>query len=226
MRHHCNFCQNKSQVHQFNIVFILGAKVRPKADCDKCGACLDLQSDSNSQVYLSSTKYHQKPTSAVSISSWINLNRTKGQHTIFQAVNGKTANNVYNLEVVDGKVHWQSKDKRGDIIFDVLTNEVTIPEGLWSHVTGTYNSRTGNARIYVNGLLRAGFVNREEPKLSTAWDKATIGGHIPDNNPFNGLLDEFFMYNWELDPSEVRFVSKYCADKPKLVSFTVKVPIL
>lgn len=206
-------------------VFI-GAKVRPKADCDKCGACLDLQSNVDSQVYLNSTKYRQKPRKAVSISAWINLNRTKGLHSIFQAVNDKTSNNLYNLEVIDGKIHWQSKDKKGEIIFDALTNEVTIPEGLWCHVTGTYSARTGNAKIYVNGLLRASFHNPGEPELSTTWNKASIGGHFPDDKPFDGLLDEFIMYNWELDSSEVQFVSKYCADKPKLVSFTVHVPIL
>lgn len=153
------------------------------------------------------------------------MNRTSGLHSIFQALKDDDKN-IYNLEVTNGKVHWQSKDKKGDIIFDALTNEVTIPEGLWSHVTGTYSSKTGNARVYVNGLLRASFHNQGGPRLSTDWSRASIGGHFPDKKPFNGLLDEFFMYNWELDPSEVGFVSKYCADKPKLVSFTVKVPIL
>ncbi|KAK3749027.1 hypothetical protein QZH41_006228 [Actinostola sp. cb2023] len=127
-----------------------GAKLRTNADCDKCGGCLDLQADSNSQVYLNSTKYRQKPTSAVSISAWVNLNRTKGLHSIFQAgKDGNTNNSVYNLEIIDGKVHWQCKDNKGNIIFDGLTNEVTIPEGLWSHVTGTYSAKTGNAKIYV-----------------------------------------------------------------------------
>lgn len=214
-------------VHRSNVSLfscdIVGAHVRASG-CDKCGACLDLQSD-DAEVYLNSSKYRRKPKSAVSISAWINLNRTSGLHSIFQALKDDNKN-LYNLEVTNGKVHWQSKDKKGDIIFDALTNEVTIPEGLWSHVTGTYSSKTGNARVYVNGLLRASFHNQGGPRLSTDWSRASIGGHFPDKKPFNGLLDEFFMYNWELDPSEVGFVSKYCADKPKLVSFTVKVPIL
>ncbi|XP_032221948.2 uncharacterized protein LOC5520919 isoform X2 [Nematostella vectensis] len=217
--------EDQSGLHN-NATLKSGARVLSDG-CDKCGACVDLSSNDQAEVYLNASKYKLKPTSAVTVSAWVSLNRTSGLHSIFQALKGKTDNtNVYNLEVIDGRVHWESRDKSGKPLFDVKTIDVTIPEGLWTHVMGTYSAQTGNAKIYVNGLLRESFTNPSRPRLSAAWERASIGGYVPGNHPFNGLLDEFFMYNWELDPTEARFVLKYCADKPKLVSFTVKVPIL
>lgn len=178
-------------------------------------------------VYLDGRKFHHKPASAISIASWISLNQTKGRHSIFQAVSNKNDewHDIYNLDVVNGKLLWRHKNANSGVIFDVKTHDMVIPEGLWSHVTATYNSDSGDAKIYVNGLLKASFHNVHKPKLNVAWGRMSIGGHLPDSRNFGGLLDEFFIYNWELDPSEVRFVLKYCADKPKLVSFTVRVPL-
>lgn len=155
------------------------------------------------------------------------MNQTKGRHSIFQAVSDKNDewHDIYNLDVVNGKLHWRHKGENNDVIFDVITQDVVIPEGLWSHVTATYNSESGNAKLYVNGILKASLSNIRKPKLNIAWGRVLIAGHLPDARNFAGLLDEFFIYNWELDPSEVRFVLKYCADKPKLVSFTVRVPL-
>ncbi|XP_068712430.1 uncharacterized protein [Montipora foliosa] len=195
--------------------------------CDKCGACLDASSEKMPGVFLDGKKFHHKPKSAISISSWISLNQTKGRHSIFQAVSDKNDewHDIYNLDVVNGKLHWRHKGENNDVIFDVITQDVVIPEGLWSHVTATYNSESGNAKLYVNGILKASLSNIRKPKLNVAWGRVLIAGHLPDARNFAGLLDEFFIYNWELDPSEVRFVLKYCADKPKLVSFTVRVPL-
>ena len=195
--------------------------------CDKCGACLDASSDKMPGVYLDGRKFHHKPTSAISVSSWISLNQTSGRHSIFQAVSDKNDewHDIYNLDVVNGKLHWRHKNENNGFIFNVKTQDVVIPEGLWSHVTATYNSDSGDAKLYVNGILKASLNNANKSKLNVAWGRVSIGGHLPDARNFAGLLDEFFIYNWELNPSEVRFVLKYCADKPKLVSFTVRVPL-
>lgn len=210
----------------YSRLFLPGAHILTSG-CDKCGACLDASSDKMPGLYLDGRKFHHKPTSAISIASWISLNQTKGRHSIFQAISNKNDewHDIYNLEVVSGKLHWRHKNANSDAVFDVKTDDVVIPEGLWSHVTATYSSESGDAKIYVNGLLKASFHNVHKPKLNGAWGRMMIGGHLPDAKNFAGLLDEFFIYNWELDPSEVRFVLKYCADKPKLVSFTVRVPL-
>ena len=170
--------------------------------------------------------FHRKPTSAISITAWISLNKTKGLHSIFQILgSSEERRSIYNMEVVDGRLHWKHKDMKDVPVFDLTTEDVVVPENMWIHVGATYNSTSGKAKIYVNGILKVEHTNPKKPKLWSSWGQLTIGGHFPDNKLFNGLLDEVFIYNWELDPSELHFVMKYCADHPKLVSFTVRVPI-
>ena len=133
---------------------------------------------------------------------------------------------MFNLAVINGRLHWRHKDENGETLFYARTKEIVVPEALWTHVAATYNSDSGTAKIYVNGLLKQQTTNPEKPLLSETWSSGTIGDHLPEHRLFDGLLDEFLMYNWELDSSEVGFVLKYCADHPKLVSFTVRVPLL
>lgn len=194
--------------------------------CDKCGACLDLSTKQSAGVFLDGNKFHKKPSSAVSIAAWISLNDTKGMNSIFQAMDDSKTENMLNLAAINGRLHWRHKDENGKTLFYVKTNEVVVPEGLWTHVAATYNSKNGVAKIYVNGLFKQQTTNPSKPLLSQSWSSGAIGDHLPEHRLFDGLLDEFFMYNWELDPSEIGFVLKYCADHPKLVSFTVRVPLL
>ena len=195
--------------------------------CDKCGACLDASSGKWPGVYLDGESFHRKPTTGVTIAAWISLNRTKGLHSIFQALDAEDeTTSVYNMEVVDGHVHWRHIHERyGVPAFDFTTEDVVVPENMWIHVAATYNSTSGTAKLYVNGIQKAEHTNSDKPKLSSSWGKTTLGGHFPKDSPFDGLLDEVLMYNWELDSSELHFVMNYCADHPKLVSFTVRVPI-
>ena len=194
--------------------------------CDKCGACVDLSNKQSAGVILDGNAFSKKPSSAVSVAVWISLNNTQGMSSIFQAMDDSQTENMFNLASINGKLHWRHKDKNGKILFYVKTKEVVVPEALWTHVAATYNSQNGIAKLYVNGLLKQQTTNPKRPLLSQAWRSGTIGDHLPEHRLFNGLLDEFFMYNWELDPSEIGFVLKYCADHPKLVSFTVRVPLL
>ena len=187
---------------------------------------MDLSTNRSAGIFLDGDTFHKKPSAAVSIATWISLNSTKGMNSIFQAIDQSRTENMFNLAVINGRLHWRHKDENGETLFYARTKEIVVPEALWTHVAATYNSDSGTAKIYVNGLLKQQTTNPEKPLLSETWSSGTIGDHLPEHRLFDGLLDEFFMYNWELDSSEVGFVLKYCADHPKLVSFTVRVPLL
>ena len=156
---------------------------------------------------------------------WVILNSTRGVHNIFTTESSK-GNIGYRLQVIDGGVRFAigtDIESVPEIIDMWSQNKILVPEGLWTHITATYNNDNGIGKIYVNGILKlqkiAGLDKREE--LPVDWDnEASVG-----DDTFRGFLDEFVIYNWQLDSNEVIYVRDYCADKPKLVRFTVRVPL-
>ena len=153
------------------------------------------------------------------------MNSTRGVHNIFTTESSK-GNIGYRLQVIDGGVRFAigtDVESVPEIIDMWSQNKILVPEGLWTHITATYNNDNGFGKIYVNGILKlekiAGIDKRED--LPTDWDnEASVG-----DDTFRGYLDEFVIYNWQLDENEVIYVRDYCADKPKLVRFTVRVPL-
>ena len=193
-----------------------------KSYCDRCGACLDLTSGPDPSMKIQQVSVKNLPRSRVSLSVWVSLNSTKGAHDIFitESSDGSIG---YRLQSIDGKVRWSIGTDNTPIIFDETTKDQVIPEALWTHILVSYNNDNGMIRIFSNGILKLNSTSRPSSRdwLPYNWDSdASIG-----DKTFNGYMDEFIMYNWDLDPSEVMYVRNYCADHPKLVRFTVRVPL-
>ena len=162
------------------------------------------------------------PKYKVSIAVWVSLNTTKGVHNIFTTESSE-GNIGYRLQVVRGRIRWAIGTDTVPVIFDNMTKSDVVPEALWTHIIATYNNENGVTKIYANSMLKFNDIVPEERRvpLPTNWDNdASIGDHT-----FRGFLDEFILYNWELDDSEALYVRNYCADHPKLVRFTVRVPL-
>ena len=86
---------------------------------------------------------------------------------------------------------------------DLSSQDVTVNDGLWHHIVGTYNAVTGMGEIYVDGEYN----NQAGPNLDalTLHDEPlffggeTTGGDIS----YVGLLDEVKIWNYPLDGFEV-----------------------
>lgn len=193
-----------------------------KPDCGKCGSCIDLTNGPEPTLEVKPLLAKNLPHSKLSIAVWVNLNSTRKVHNIFTAESSQR-NIDYRLQIFDGKIRWAIGTDKIPQIFDKMTSAVVVPEGLWTHIIATYNNQNGVGKIYANGILKEEFVVAESKRteLPTDWDNdASIG-----DATFRGYMDEFLMYNWQLDDAEATYVRDYCADKPKLVRFTVRVPL-
>eukprot|EP00111_Clytia_hemisphaerica_P016329 TCONS_00048354-protein len=206
-----------------NAIMKSGAK--QKEDCGKCGYCLDLTQGPDPQLDIQRVPVRGLPTSKISITVWVMLNSTRGVHNIFTTESDK-GNIGYRLQVIDGGVRFAigtDIESVPEIIDMWSQNKILVPEGLWTHLTATYNNENGVGKIFVNGILKLEKIASPDKRedLPTNWDnEASVG-----DETFRGFLDEFVIYNWQLDENEVIYVRDYCADKPKLVRFTVRVPL-
>lgn len=204
------------------MIFFLNLGAKMKSDCGRCGSCLDLQAGPDPSLKIQQVSVKNLPRVKVSIAVWVSLNDTKGVHNIFKTESSK-GNIGYNLQVKNGRVRWYIASDKGHTIVDNTTKNEVVPEALWTHIIVSYNNENGKVAIYANSLVKFKDTVPEAKRkyLPINWDNdASIG-----DSSFHGYLDEFIMYNWELDGSEALYVRNYCADHPKLVRFTVRVPL-
>ena len=93
----------------------------------------------------------------------------------------------------------------GTIEFDALPGEIgniTTPAtsiGQWSHIAATYDSDTETAKIYFDGVFKM-----ERANVDMNVDSmSNINIASPENNRFNGIIDEVGIFNVALDVDDI-----------------------
>lgn len=91
----------------------------------------------------------------------------------------------------------------------LFSSNANIQPNEWNHIAFTYNKETSNVNLFVNNKI----VNstKLEIELSKSLFDFNIGysSNINDGEAyFNGTIDEILLYNRELNPKELEYVSK------------------
>ena len=127
---------------------------------------------------------------------------------------GPTEESGFTLQYFDGELRFMISvgDGNYDIVGDGLGlwPGTTLDQGIWTHIAGTYDVTTGQAKIFKNGVEQASFAT-EGGNLN--WDFIeTIDMKIgkSEMNPgtgdtfFNGGIDEVRLWNRALDATELQ----------------------
>ena len=153
---------------------------------------------------LDGEHFLQKPLEAITIALWVNLRRIEGVQSIFHTVGSHSVHrrDQFRFEVFDGRLRWLHRDDFQQQIFNVRTTWSVINPNRWYHVTGTYNSRTHAARIYVNGKVVARGYGAGV--LSQDWGGKAAFGSRSSLRRFAGFMDEIYIFARSLSTREVR----------------------
>ena len=127
---------------------------------------------------------------------------------------GPTEESGFTLQYFDGELRFMISvgDGNYDIVGDGLGlwPGTTLEQGIWTHIAGTYDVTTGQAKIFKNGVEQASFAT-EGGNLN--WDFIeTMDMKIgkSEMNPgtgdtfFNGGIDEVRLWNRALDATELQ----------------------
>ena len=127
---------------------------------------------------------------------------------------GPTEESGFTLQYFDGELRFMISvgDGNYDIVGDGLGlwPGTTLDQGIWTHIAGTYDVTTGQAKIFKNGVEQASFAT-EGGNLN--WDFIeTMDMKIgkSEMNPgtgdtfFNGGIDEVRLWNRALDATELQ----------------------
>ena len=90
----------------------------------------------------------------------------------------------------------------------ILDNSVGLLDGVWNHLTFTYNGTAGSAgrEVYINGELKPGSHSVNANTLNLTSGKMFLGGNISAGNgyDFDGSISNFKLYDTVLTASEVK----------------------
>ena len=100
--------------------------------------------------------------------------------------------------------HLYSRDQSTN--FSLLSN-MTLKSSQWSHIAGSFDNRTGDAVLYVDGIRVGNKTGLGSLELQTKYD-LWLGYH------FKGKLSQIWIFNAALDKEEITNVKDFMKPSP------------
>ncbi|MDD3926151.1 MAG: LamG domain-containing protein, partial [bacterium] len=138
----------------------------------------------------------------LTLEAWIKPDTRSGYHVI--ACKG---NNTYYFATRDGKLYLLIGNAAGDSWNVVLHGNTTLSSSNWYHVAGTYDSATGEAKLYIKGVLDGTVTGTAEAICSKPAAWLSVGSassyYHYSGYYFNGVIDELNIYPTVLGADEI-----------------------
>lgn len=151
------------------------------------------------EIPLGGTDFGDEVT--VSFWSYGNADIQPSNSYSFEAVN--TSNQrVLNVHLPwsNGRIYWDAGEGSGYDRIDKAANASEY-EGNWVHWAFTKNAATGSMKIYKNGALWHSGTGLE--RTIGEIDRFVVGRAFSSTNSHNGKMDEFRVWNVELDQATI-----------------------
>jgi len=174
-----------------------------------------MQFDGNSTIVVPGTK-ELDLTNNKTVSCWMYIPSSETQlwypTIIYKAES--TQNNSYSLQLTDYFGYNSDQHKvdffyaSGEVNYQIRTKELyTDFKDQWMHVAGTYDTISGDSKIYFNGIL-SDSVHFGKIFSSSSNSDLYIGGTGPttyrsEDTYFKGMIDEVRIYNRALQAAEI-----------------------
>jgi len=183
-------------------------------------------------VFDGSTSYIPLPASAslnlgayggLTIECWIKPNYPESTAMPIIEWDSQTANGLTLFAESSHTLYGAILDGSGNLHTLRSAND-TLSANIWQHVAFTYDKSSGNALLYVNGIIVA--TNNFGDITPQTTYPVNIGRRtalvIGDGLTYNGLLDEISLYNRALSGNEIEGIynsgsSGKCVASPPLI---------
>jgi len=153
-------------------------------------------------VDLKGPDFKNKPKDGITLCVWVNHNEA-GDQSIFDAIGDAHGSGLYHVEIRAGGFRWFHRDDKEAQIFNINPGPV-IPGKKWVHFAGTYDSKSGDVSTYMDGTETHNA--KGTGKLSDNWNTSAEIGHHKQGRWYDGLMDEFYMFNRALSAGEIKTV--------------------
>ncbi len=175
---------------------VTGATHSPNGGLNSTGA---YQFDgSDDFVTLSNINGYSAGNTPVTIAAWFNMNNTSGNGIIGIGSTGNRQHFYIRNKCWGEHVQIGVDDGGADQWWESTTIAQT---NRWYHVAASYNPNGRVVKLYIDGILQKEVTLSNDLALT---DQMRIGGDWYNDNDFNGMIDEVYVYNRVLSDSDVQ----------------------
>ena len=156
--------------------------------------------ENNSWVDMNGPEFKNGPVDGFTISAWINHTGSADPQTLLDAIGTDHGSGLFHMEIRTGGFRFFHRDGTNTTVFNINPGPV-IEANTWVHFAGTYDSDSGAIKMYINA--EETHSGTGSGKCSDNWGVTAGIGHHKNGRWFNGLLDEYYIFNRALPAQEI-----------------------
>lgn len=156
--------------------------------------------DTNIWVNMNGPEFKNGPVDGFTLALWVNHNGSPNPQTLLDAVGTTIESGLYHMEIRPGGFRFFHRNETNTTVFNINPGPV-IDSGKWVHFAGTYDSDSGDAKTYIDGKETHSV--KGSGKLSAEWGVNAGIGHHKNDRWYQGLLDDYYIFNRALSESEI-----------------------
>ena len=156
--------------------------------------------ETNTWVDMNGPEFKNLPVDGFTIAVWVNHTGSSDPQTLLDAIGTDHGSGLFHMEIRTGGFRFFHRDGTNTTVFNINPGPV-IEANKWVHFAGTYDSGNGEVKTYIDGEETHSATG--SGKLATNWGVSAGIGHHKNGRWFEGLLDEYYIFNRALPVDEI-----------------------
>ncbi len=156
--------------------------------------------ETDTWVDMNGPEFKNGPVDGFTIAAWVNHTGSGSPQTLLDAIGTDHGSGLFHMEIRTGGFRFFHRDGTNTTVFNINPGPV-IEANKWVHFAGTYDSGNGEIKTYING--EETHSGTGSGKLSNNWGVTAGIGHHKNGRWYDGLLDEYYIFNRALPEDEI-----------------------
>ena len=159
--------------------------------------------ETNVWIDMNGPEFKNPPIDGFTLAVWVNHTGSGNPQTLLDAIGTEHESGLFHMEIRPGGFRFFHRDGTNTTVFNINPGPV-IEADKWVHFAGTYDSDSGDAKIYINGKETNSA--KGNGKLEEDWGVTAGIGQHKNARWYTGLLDEYYLFDRALSAKEIQQV--------------------